>query len=237
MKNNFNEEEYKKLNDFFENNNEFAVFYPCSGQDLKVMNILERWSQFGCFILCDDGNYDHFWNISTENELGLNGFETKQIENLEPEILKKMNKLYHKHYSKLPEKLGYECDYNIKEIVKYTLSNEISFIKIKSEAFSFYHFIQDLLQKKYTILLKLPGIYNGESSTKIVKACQEIMQSPQRVVLSTEFNDLENYITTDRTIYFRENEEQFRIFAKNEELLNKLESLIRGWGIVRRFGL
>ena len=40
MKNNFNEEEYKKLNDFFENNNEFAVFYPCSGQDLKVMNIL-----------------------------------------------------------------------------------------------------------------------------------------------------------------------------------------------------
>lgn len=233
MKNNFNTDELKKLNDFFENNNEFAVFYPCSGQDFKILKILEYLCDSGSFILCDDGNWDH---ISTENKLGLDELEIIQIEKLDKEIHEKMNELYLLHKSELPEKLGFECDYNIKEIVKYTLSNKISFIKIKSEAFSFYHFIQDLLSKKYSLLLKLPGgIYNGEPSTKIVKVCNEIIQFPPSVVLSTEFNELENYLQSNRTFYIQENVQQLRIFGENEELLNKLESQIRGRAILRRF--
>lgn len=236
MKNNFNTDEFIKLNDFFKNNNEFAVFYACSGQDFKILEILENLCDSGSFILCDDGNWDHNWNISTENKLGLQGLEIIQIERLDKEIHEKMNELYLMHKSELPEKLGFECDYIIKEIVKYTLSNEISFIKIKSEAFSFYHFIQDLLSKKYSLLLKLPGgIYNGEPSTKIVKVCNEIIQFPPSVVLSTEFNELENYLQSNRTFYIQENVQQLRIFGENEELLNKLESQIKGRAILRRF--
>ena len=44
MKNNFNTNEFKKLNDFFENQNELALFYPASCHDFTILRTLRHWS-------------------------------------------------------------------------------------------------------------------------------------------------------------------------------------------------
>ena len=239
MKNNFNTDEFKKLNDFFENQNELAIFYPASSHDFTILRTLRHWSM--PLIFCYNGNNHEFRNISTENELGLQKFKTIQVEKLDTEILEKLNLSFSKHNSNLPDKLGLSSDYKIKEIAKYRLidnehNQEISFIKIDAEALSFYHFIHDLLQKKWSLLLKQPGgEYNGEPSAKIVKACQEIT-IPPKIVMSTEFNCLEDYLCYNHTIQSEEINEEIRIFTCNEEVLNKVKPIIRGMGILRRFG-
>lgn len=242
MKNNFNTDEFIKLNDFFENKNELDIFYPFNIHDFKTLRTLRLWATR--LIFCYNGNNDEFLNFSFENELGLQRFKIIQVEKLDTKILKKLNQSFSQHKSNLPKKLGLLSDYKIKEIAKYKLIDkervfnpEISFIKINAEAFSFYHFIHDFFQKKWILLLKKTGgEYNGEQSAKIVKACQEFMITP-KIVMSTELNHLEDYLCYDQTIQSEEINEEIRIFIfNNDDIQFKVKSMMKGMSLMRRFG-